>query len=120
MKNNKKKVMVAEDDEGILGVLTTILEMYGYEVMVAKDETSLQNMKLNLPDLILLDVWMGSSDGRKICRFLKEQKSTKHIPVIMVSATRDLDRSARLSGADDYLEKPFDMEDLINKVKKLI
>ncbi|MBI2337732.1 response regulator [Candidatus Daviesbacteria bacterium] len=116
----KKKVMIIEDDEGITDVLRTVIEMYGYEVVVAGDNSIIEDVQNSLPDLLLMDVWMKECDGRKTCRHLKNQADTKHIPIIMVSATRDLIKSARDSGADDFLEKPFEIEDLVGKIQKLI
>ncbi|MBI2600163.1 response regulator transcription factor, partial [Candidatus Daviesbacteria bacterium] len=108
MTDIKKKVLVAEDDQGIADVVKTILEMNGFEVAIAVDEQTIKEMRTNLPDLLLLDLWMGHSDGKLICRNLKSQASTKHIPIILVSATRDLAKTAKDFGADDFLEKPFD------------
>lgn len=116
----KRKVMVAEDDQGISDVLKTILEMHGYEVAVALDEQTVKNINTELPDLLLLDLWMGRSDGRIICKTLKSQPATKHIPIILVSATRDLAKTAKEFGADDFLEKPFDMDNLVKKIRKFL
>lgn len=118
MKKQNKKIMVAEDDEGILDVVKTILEMHKYDVVVATDYQSIKNIKDGLPDLLLLDVWMGKLDGRKICKYLKSRPETNHIPIIMFSATKDLENSAKQAGADDFLEKPFEINNFISKIKK--
>lgn len=116
----KKKVMVIEDDEGVADVMKTILEMHGYNVVIVPNAFIVKDIKNDFPDLFLVDVWMKECDGREICRYLKTQADTKHIPVIMVSAARNLIKSAEQAGANDFLEKPFDIEDLIKKVQKLI
>lgn len=115
-----KKILVAEDNDAILDAIKIILEMNGYFVDCTTDGKTVENIKDNLPDLLLLDVWMGKHDGRKICKHLKNQAKTKDIPIIMISATRDLEKSAQESGADDFLEKPFEIEDLLAKVKRFI
>ncbi|MCR4305996.1 MAG: response regulator [Candidatus Daviesbacteria bacterium] len=120
MTDRKKKILVAEDDQGIADVVKTILEMNGFEVFIAVDEQGVKSMKTDLPDLLLLDLWMGHSDGKIICRALKSQPSTKHIPIILVSATRDLAKAAEEFGADDFLEKPFDMDNLVKKIRKFL
>jgi CheY-like chemotaxis protein len=70
------------------------------------------------PDVILLDVLLSGEDGREICRKLKADPQRQHIPVIMLSAHADASKVADTSGADDFLEKPFDVDALIAIVKK--
>jgi CheY-like chemotaxis protein len=72
------------------------------------------------PDLLLLDIWMSGLDGREICKALKLQDHTKHIPIILVSANRDTEQIAHDAGADDFLNKPFDMDDLLRKVAERV
>lgn len=112
----QKKILVADDDPGILDAIEMMLEFEGYQVSSTSDGSTILDLKDNYPDLLLLDVWMSGQDGRDICKELKRRKSTKNIPVILVSASTDLKKSARESGADDFLEKPFNMTDLLNKI----
>lgn len=112
----QKKILVADDDPGILDAIEMMLEFEGYQVSSTSDGSTILDIKDNYPDLLLLDVWMSGQDGRDICKELKRRKSTKNIPVILVSASTDLKKSARESGADDFLEKPFNMTDLLNKI----
>lgn len=121
--NNGKKVLVVDDDTDIREIIQYILSEEGFEV------TGLDNgRQVNIviqqftPDLILLDVMLGDADGRDICKTLKASATTACIPVIIVSAThghRPAPGSADDCGADDYLPKPFDMAQLISKVKQL-
>ncbi|GCE21319.1 hypothetical protein KDK_51190 [Dictyobacter kobayashii] len=97
-----------------------ILEDAGYEVLTTRDGQTVQDMKEDLPDLLLLDIWMSGMDGAVICQYLKSQHSTKHIPIILCSANKDTQKLARSSGADDFIAKPFEMMDLVNKVEKYI
>lgn len=112
----KKKVLVADDDPAILEVITLILEDAGYDVKTTVNGQTEKFAQEYLPDLILLDIWMAGMDGRNICKGLKTKKSTKHIPVIMISANKDTEKIAREAGADGFLAKPFDMKDLLSKV----
>jgi DNA-binding response OmpR family regulator len=63
---------------------------------------------------------MSGSDGRDICRELKHRLDTRAIPIIMISASRDIERSAYEAGADDFLAKPFEIDDLLGKIKRLL
>jgi DNA-binding response OmpR family regulator len=63
---------------------------------------------------------MSGFDGRDICRELKQRKNTRGIPIIMISASRDIERSAYEAGADDFLAKPFEIDDLLGKIRKLL
>jgi DNA-binding response OmpR family regulator len=114
----KKKIMVADDDAGILEAMQIILEDAGYEVMATEDGQTVQDMKDDLPDALLLDIWMSGMDGTCICQHLKSQNRTKRIPIILCSANKDTQKLTKECGADDYIAKPFEMMDLLNKVKK--
>ena len=109
----KKKIMVADDDPSILDALTIMLEDAGYAVETTVDGLTVRDMNDKLPDVLLLDIWMSGMDGKAICKHLKSQELTKHIPIIMVSANKDTQQIALDCGADDFLEKPFQMEDLL-------
>jgi CheY-like chemotaxis protein len=116
----KKKILVADDDPAIVESTALILEEFGYDVITTVDGQTIYKMEADYPDLLLLDIWMSGQDGREICKYLKQQNGTKHIPIIMISASRDIKKSATESGADDFLAKPFAMNDLLQKVEKWI
>ena len=118
--NNKKKVLAADDDPAILEVLTFMLEDTGYSVKTTVNGQTEQMVHEFLPNLILLDIWMAGSDGRIICKSLKRQKLTRHIPIIMISANKDTKKLAKEAGADDFIAKPFEMNDLLAKVAKYV
>src|SRR5579859_4475456 len=113
--NNKKKVLAADDDPAILEVLTFMLEDTGYSVKTTVNGQTEQMVHEFLPNLILLDIWMAGSDGRIICKSLKRQKLTRHIPIIIISANKDTKKLAKEAGADDFIAKPFEMNDLLAK-----
>lgn len=114
---NKKKVYIADDDPDILEVLTIILEDRGYDVTTSPDGKSLNKLN-DVPDLVLLDVRMSGSDGSEICRVLKSKDETKNIPVILISANRNLTEIAKDCGADDFISKPFDIKEIVSIARK--
>src|SRR3954469_7004171 len=109
----RKKILVADDDTDILEVINLILNVKGYDVRTEKNGENLLQMKEDLPDLLLLDIWMSGVDGRDICRQLKSRKETKDLPVIMLSANIDIQKMSVDCGATDYLAKPFDINELV-------
>ena len=115
-----KTILIADDDKAIVDSIAAILDISGYEVLKVPDGTSVLDAVKALPDLILLDIQMPGHNGQTVCRQLKRQASTKDIPVIIVSASMDVRLKAEQAGADDYLEKPFDMDVLQQKVFNLL
>jgi len=120
MNAKAKTILIADDDKAIVDSIGAILDLLGYEVLKVPDGTSVIDAVKALPDLILLDIQMPGHNGQTVCRQLKRQASTKDIPVIIVSASMDIKDKAREAGADDYLEKPFDMDVLQQKVFNLL
>jgi DNA-binding response OmpR family regulator len=112
--------MIADDDPGIVDAVEMLLEFEGYEVSSTVDGATVLDMKDELPDLLLLDIWMSGEDGRDICKKLKSINLTKGIPIIMISASRDIRESAMAAGADDFLAKPFEMDELLKKIEGLM
>jgi len=118
-----KKILLIEDYEATVEMLTSILELNGYEVEVAGDGPSgLKKAVSARPALILLDIMLPQMSGIEVCQKLKIDPKTKQIPVIIVSvkaANEDV-KKGLACGADEYVIKPFDPYDLIEKVKKHI
>ena len=112
--------MVADDDPDIVDFISIMLEMEGYQVSSTLNGASLLNMKEDLPDLLLLDIWMSGTDGRDICKKLKQKEATSKIPILLLSASGDIERSAMQAGADDFIEKPFEMGQLLSKINYYI
>jgi DNA-binding response OmpR family regulator len=113
-----QKILVADDDLSIVDAVQLILEDEGYVVETATKGEYVKNLQDDLPDLILLDIWMSGVSGNEVCRHLKLKKKTKHIPVIMISANRDIEKISKECGAQDFIAKPFDISELLEKVKK--
>lgn len=120
MKMIVKTIMIADDDPGIVDAIEMMLTYEGYAVKTTSNGATFSEVKKNNPDLVLLDIWMAGEDGREICRKIKATKQTKAIPVIIISASKDIERSAIESGADGFLEKPFEMNELLDKIKTLL
>jgi DNA-binding response OmpR family regulator len=120
MEQQKKKILIADDDEGIVDALQLFLEDEGYEVEIVTDGATLRDFPHGLPDLLLLDIWMSGWNGRDICISLKSHQATKHLPIILVSANKDTKKVASEAGADDFIVKPFDLDDLLHKIEQYI
>ena len=113
------KILVVDDDLDILVVMEILLSMKGFEVDVtAKWENTFDKIETFKPDLILLDVLISGNDGRTLCKQLKSKSDTKHIPIIMFSAHPSAAATINEYGADDFIAKPFDVNDLLAKVNK--
>lgn len=114
-----QKILVIDDDESILDAISLILEDQDYTVKTTtKSEETYKLVNNFRPDLILLDVLMSGNDGRHICQNLKSDEKNKHIPIVMISAHPTAKHGVKECGADDFLAKPFEVADLLAKVKK--
>lgn len=114
-----KKIMIIDDDPDIVEAVSMVLEYAGYIVAKSNQWEVIRKTQHELPHMLLLDVRMSGKDGREICKILKTEQTTKHIPIIMLSAS-DVERSVKQAGADEFISKPFDMEYLLNTVSKHI
>lgn len=115
-----KKILIVDDDPAIIDSLQLMLELADYEVTTSADGKIMPLVDKNNPDLLLLDIWLSGIDGRDICKKIKADAKTRSIPVILISANRDIEKSSKEAGADDFLEKPFDMEVLLEKVSTYV
>ncbi len=121
MSTNGAKVLIAEDDRAVRESLARALELEGYHVSaVANGAEALDAARESAPDVLLLDVSMPLVDGLTVCRVLRSEKS--RLPVLMLTArTETSDRVAGLdAGADDYLPKPYDLDELLARLRALI
>lgn len=116
-----KKVIIVDDDVAILDSLGLMLDIEGFDVAAFERGSQIFDCVDSTcrPDAILLDMWLSDEDGREICKQLKNQDSTRNIPVIIMSASRGLENTALESGANAFISKPFDIEDVINKIHQL-
>lgn len=117
MSNNKYKILLVEDEENILTLLTALLETNGYQVISAHDEASGKMMYFShIPDLVILDLGLPDKDGSILLREIRAKDRT---PVIVLSARADEAEKVRLldMGANDYITKPFGSSELLARVR---
>ena len=115
-----KRIVCADDDPGLQEVFPLLCSRAGYEVKMFSNGEQLMEDLDDLPDLYLLDKQLSGIDGMEICRYLKSRDSTRNIPIIIVSASPNLDKLSKAAGADDFLEKPFQAKYLFELLKKYI
>lgn len=115
-----KKILVVDDDPGIGEMLKTLLEMHGYEVSLTDNPAETENiLNKDKVDLVLLDKLISGINGTEICSFIKNNRDTSSIPVLMMSALHDAGPICKEAGADDFIAKPFEMDDLLARVQQL-
>jgi CheY-like chemotaxis protein len=115
----KKSVLLCEDDEGIIDVARIVLEEKGYNVVALTKCTNIMDIIHKVkPNVILLDLWMPDMSGEEVAILLKNNPATKNIPIVIVSASKDIQRVASTTRVNDFLSKPFNIEDLENIVEK--
>lgn len=115
--------MVVEDDEGASMFIADVLEMEGYEAIIVNDSAkAMEIANSTLPQAILLDLMMPPPDGFKLCRMLRADPTFQHTPIMIVTALDNTDSKivAIGAGANDYLVKPFRIDELLSKVKNLL
>jgi len=117
---SRPKILVADDAPDNVALVQDVLAVEGYEVIPAYDGAeALLQIRLHLPDLVLLDINMPRLDGYEVCRRLKEDAETADIPVLMLTALAEPDYRVKglQLGAEDYLTKPFDYRELVARVR---
>ena len=118
-----KKILVADDEPDVLHLVTTNLKNAGYTVIKAEDGlVALTKARETRPDLIVLDLMLPELSGLEVCKVLKKEPGTAHIPIIMLTAkAEEVDRIVGLElGADDYLTKPFSPRELVLRIKSVM
>ncbi len=118
-----KKILIVDDERDLLRVMTMRLTKAGYEIMTATDgREALVLIEEAMPDLVLLDLRLPVMSGQDVCKKMKSDPKFKNIPIILFTASAggDIPERARALGADDYIIKPFEAEDLLKKIARLI
>ena len=119
----KRKILVVDDDVSINELIKVNLELAGYNVLQAYEGTTgFATAKQELPDLVVLDVMMPEVDGYTVAQRIRQNETTKNVPILMLTALSQLDDKAKGYdiGIDDYLVKPFEMEELKMRVKAIL
>lgn len=117
-----KRILVIDDDEDILEILNIVLQEEGYDVVTSNTGESAEQINIIHPDLILMDVRIEGSAkrGNEICAELKQQYKEVPMPVILLSAEAGLEMLANECGADFYINKPFDIFQMLGQVKRFL
>lgn len=118
--SKSKKIVVVDDSPAILDSVKLMLNMEGFEVSNYERGSDMFNSLLETstkPDVILMDMWLSGEDGRDICKMIKQHQEFKNIPVVIMSASRGLGDSAIENGAIDFIPKPFDLGEIVEKIR---
>ena len=116
----KKKILVADDDPSMRDIFQIIFEKKGYDTQLLGDASEIFKKNFKVPDIFLIDKLLSGIDGLEVCSFLKNDPLTSHVPVVMVSASPDIGVCSHKAGADDFVEKPFDMNYLLEVIERNI
>ncbi|MGZ5477792.1 MAG: response regulator [Thermoanaerobaculia bacterium] len=112
-------ILIVEDDPQVARLIALVLHRNGYETeVVSEGQQALERAKAAKPAIIFADLTIKGMGGEALCTALKCQSETSQIPFIVVSGDRDVAEKARVCGADDYMGKPFEFDDLIHLVNK--
>lgn len=118
---NNQKIMICDDDSGILEVLEMMLEMEGFSVSTEKNSTNLlKEIAIVKPDLLLMDLWMPVLSGDQLLKTIRTTTEFQKLPVIIFSASVDGSEIAKNAGADDFIAKPFDMDNVVDTIRKVL
>ena len=113
----KALILVLDDDPDICIMIKMVLDYYGYDAMDAEnEENATKIISSNHVDLLIMDMLLSGVDGTDICRRLKLDKETSSIPILMFSAHPTAKETCLAAGADDFISKPFEMNDMMEKI----
>lgn len=118
-----RTVFIVEDDQDIAEILRFNLEQKGYRVEWKDNgEEAYERIIKKIPDLLILDISLPGISGIQICRYIKNNPETRQLPVMMLTArTKREDREEGINaGADDYVTKPFNLNDVLERIKTLM
>jgi CheY-like chemotaxis protein len=119
--NTPKRIIIFDDDEDILSICSYILEEQGWQVHAFSDcNDIIEKVESIDPNVILMDNWIPDIGGIKATQLLKQHPSLKNIPVIYFSANNDIQTLASNAGADSFLAKPFDIDELEKVIRRVM
>jgi len=113
------KILICDDEQEILDITRLILEDSGHKVLATVNSNTVASLvEKEQPDVLLIDLWMPGMSGDQVVRQLRKNESLSHIPIIVISASKEGKEIAYAAGADDFLEKPYDIDALVAIVEK--
>lgn len=116
-----KRIHVLEDDGDIRYIIEYLLKDEGYELQLSSSLSELKSkLRDSVPDLFIIDVMLPDGNGIEICDDLKNDIFTRHIPVIVMSANPRSKQMSSQACADDYISKPFDLDDVVRRINNLL
>ncbi|HET8839578.1 MAG TPA: response regulator [Flavobacteriaceae bacterium] len=117
----KGNILIVDDDSGIGEMLKMLLELEGYTVTFLEEpeDTEAQIEEKNI-DLVILDMLISGVNGTEVCRRIRKNKNTKETAVLMMSALHDAGQKCKSAGANDFIAKPFEIEDLMEKIDEIL
>ena len=117
----KKKILICEDDQSILDILHLVFVDSGFSTVLANSCTGMNELVAGeKPDLVILDLWMPGMNGDIALQQLRKQPATQDLPVIIISASHDGAQIAHAAGATAFVAKPFDINKLVDTVRKCL
>ena len=116
----KKKVLIIENDQDIRHIVEFILNEQGFETLSIPEPDDLSEIIPFAPHVILLDEFINSRPGHRLCRKIKQVAALASVPVIILSTANDIELIATECDANDYICKPFDVEDMVSKVLRIV
>jgi len=116
----RKKVLIIENDQDIRHIVEIILEDHGFETLSMAEPKELSAIIPFAPDVILLDEFINSKPGHRLCRKIKQVPKLASIPVIILSTANDIELIAAECQANDHIAKPFNIDEVVSKVVRLV
>lgn len=118
--NNQGKVLIIDDDQGLLRLVQMTLKAHSFEVLTAtRGDQGLESFRIHQPDIVVLDVMMPGMDGMTVCKKLREHSQ---VPILFLTAQKEVESRIEglMLGADDYLVKPFHIQELVARIEALL
>jgi len=122
-KKDKPKILLADDDPELIGILVKRLQVLECEIHTASDGAmALDFIRENRPDAVILDVMMPKMNGWEVCKAIKSDEELKEIRVMMLTGIGESlnEMTSPIYGADDHIDKPFNFSELLFKIRKLL
>jgi DNA-binding response OmpR family regulator len=115
------KILIVDDDKNVTSLLEKYLSAHQYEVIaINQSSRAIQTANLMYPDLIILDIMMPHPDGFTLCKLLRADPKFSRTPILIITALDNSNSKATAFGANDYLSKPFDLDELVSRIETLL